>query len=89
MIIRQALIRHGRRIATRQRLPPVRSFASEVDIESIEASLDSSLKETHSIESLLQNESSDVVPRIDNATHTTPDYNNDQVAQNFHSLKRQ
>ncbi len=79
----------GRRIATRPRLPWIRSFASEVDIEAIEASLDRSLKETHSIESLLQNESSDVVPQIDNDTHTTPDYNNDEVAEAFRSLKRQ
>ncbi|KAL8858417.1 MAG: hypothetical protein Q9178_005098 [Gyalolechia marmorata] len=89
MIIRQAIIRHGRRIAIQPRLPWIRSFASEVDIEAIEASLDRSLKETHSIESLLQNESSDVVPQIDNDTHTTPDYNNDEVAEAFRSLKRQ
>ncbi|KAI4269388.1 MAG: hypothetical protein L6R38_007490, partial [Xanthoria sp. 2 TBL-2021] len=89
MIIRQAIIRHGRKIATRPRLQCIRSFASEVDIESIEASLDRSLKETHSIESLLQNESSDVVPQIDNQTHTTPNYNNDRVAEDFRSIKRQ
>ncbi|KAL8897284.1 MAG: hypothetical protein Q9192_002655 [Flavoplaca navasiana] len=89
MIIRQAIIRHGKRIATRPRLPAIRSFASEVDIESIEASLDRSLKETHSIESLLQNESSDSVPQIDNESHTTPEYNFDQVAENYRSIKRQ
>ncbi|KAL8883436.1 MAG: hypothetical protein Q9215_008230, partial [Flavoplaca cf. flavocitrina] len=83
MIIRQAIIRHGRRIATRPRLPAIRSFASEVDIESIEASLDRSLKETHSIKSLLQNESSDTVPQIDNESHTTPEYKYDQVAENY------
>ncbi|CAL8577967.1 hypothetical protein XPA_003773 [Xanthoria parietina] len=89
MIIRQTIIRHGWRIATPRRLPCIRSFASEVDIEAIEASLDRSLKETHSIESLLQNESSEPVPPIEDTTHTTFDYRKDQVAEDFDSIRRQ
>ncbi|KAL8710471.1 MAG: hypothetical protein Q9220_004903 [cf. Caloplaca sp. 1 TL-2023] len=89
MIIRQALLRHGRRIAAKPPRLWTRPFASEVDIQGIEASLDRSLKETHSIESLLQNETSDPIPRIDSETHTTPSTSNEQVALGYESIKRQ
>ncbi|KAL8923278.1 MAG: hypothetical protein Q9208_004678 [Pyrenodesmia sp. 3 TL-2023] len=90
MIIRQALARQGRRIASRPAHPWRRSFASTFDIEGIESSLDSSLKETHSIESLLQNETSSLVPHIENTTHATPSISsNRQVAASYRSLRRQ
>ncbi|KAL8931661.1 MAG: hypothetical protein Q9211_006808 [Gyalolechia sp. 1 TL-2023] len=81
MIIRQVVIRQGRRVASRPPPPRLvhRCFASAIntDIESIEASLDNSLKETHSIESLLQNESSAIIPRAltsNLGTSLTPHY---------------
>ncbi|KAL8677201.1 MAG: hypothetical protein Q9186_006343 [Xanthomendoza sp. 1 TL-2023] len=89
MIIRQTIIRHGRRIATRPPRLWLRSYANEADIDGIEASLNRSLKETHSIESHLQNESSEPVPQIDNESHTTPNNSNDEVAESYGSLKRQ
>ncbi|KAL9595038.1 MAG: hypothetical protein Q9179_005138 [Wetmoreana sp. 5 TL-2023] len=90
MIIRQAIVRHGRRIAARPPPPSIRSFASSVDVDAIEASLDRSLKETHSIETLLQNETTEPIPSIDNTTHTTPNQaSNRQVAESYHAIKRQ
>ncbi|KAL8725392.1 MAG: hypothetical protein Q9181_006434 [Wetmoreana brouardii] len=90
MIIRQAIFRHGRRIAARPPRPFIRSYASSVDVDAIEASLDRSLKETHSIETLLQNETTEPIPPIDNTTHTTPNQtSNHQVAETYHALQRQ
>ncbi|KAL9595671.1 MAG: hypothetical protein Q9219_006304 [cf. Caloplaca sp. 3 TL-2023] len=89
MIIRQSFVRHGRRIVSN---PLLRSFASTVegDIERAEASLDNSLKETHSVESMLQNESSDIVPQIDNTTHSTQSTPPaSQVAESYYSIQRQ
>ncbi|KAL9001088.1 MAG: hypothetical protein Q9188_005522 [Gyalolechia gomerana] len=91
MIVRQAVFRQGRRAASRSPRLVHRPFASAIntDIEGIEASLDSSLKETHSIESLLQNESTDNVPKIDDETHATPSTSNSEVAESYRSLQRQ
>ncbi|KAL8823893.1 MAG: hypothetical protein Q9170_008296 [Blastenia crenularia] len=88
MIIRQAIARQGRKITS---VPLHRCFASTIDdsIQSIESSLSNSLKETHSIESLVQNGTSSPVPRIDAKTHTTPRDNYWQVAQGFSSIRRQ
>ncbi|KAL8685426.1 MAG: hypothetical protein Q9218_007769, partial [Villophora microphyllina] len=91
MIIRQAITRHGRRLATRSPYSFPRSFASTTDIDAIEASLNRSLKETHSIESLLQNETAEAISPIDNETHGTPQtYNQtDQIADSYAAMQRQ
>ncbi|KAL8740705.1 MAG: hypothetical protein Q9190_006625 [Brigantiaea leucoxantha] len=87
MIIRQAILRHGRRVA-----PPLarswkRNAASEAD--SISASLDRSLMETHSIETLLQSQTDKSIPPIDNTTHSTTDFHSDQAVQDYHTIKHQ
>ncbi|KAL8867818.1 MAG: hypothetical protein Q9174_005412 [Haloplaca sp. 1 TL-2023] len=89
MIIRQAVLRHGRRIASKPTRQFLRPFASEID--AIEASLNRSLKETHSIETLVQNKTPNPVPQISNTTHRTPtsQTSNQQVAETYHAMKRQ
>lgn len=67
----------GRRIATTPTRSWTRSLATEVDIESIESSLDNSLRETKSIEQEVQYRTEELVPQIDDQTHSThilPDY---------------
>ncbi|MCJ1373006.1 37S ribosomal protein, mitochondrial [Loxospora ochrophaea] len=87
MILRKAIIRQSRRLALHSTKPWTRSFASEVD--GIETSLDHSLDETHSIESLLQNQTSREIPRINNATHGTTKLLSDSVVYDYLSLEHQ
>lgn len=54
-----------------------RCFASE--ISGVEASLANSLKETHSIESTLQQHTLTPIARIDDESHRTVDYDSDSV----------
>lgn len=90
MIIRQLLLRQGRRTLTAQ---PVRSFqrflSSEVD--SIEASLQNSPKETHSIEAYINSASSSPVSPIDSDTHATAETDpvSDSVAKHYQIYKQQ
>ncbi|KAA6408855.1 MAG: ribosomal S2 [Lasallia pustulata] len=86
MIIRQLISRQGRRFATTPIRTWTRTLASEVD--AIEASLENSLKETHSIEALLQNETTKYIAPIDDETHGPIDYDVDSVAFNYHEMKR-
>ena len=76
----------GRRFATTPIRTWTRTLASEVD--AIEASLKNSLKETHSIEALVQNETSEYIAPIDDETHAPIDYDADSVAHNYHEMKR-
>ena len=76
----------GRRFATTPVRTWTRTLASEVD--AIEASLQNSLKETHSIEALIQKESSEYIAPIDDETHAPVDYDADSVAYNYHEMKR-
>ena len=75
----------GRRLGSAPIKLCIRSYASEVD--AIQASLDNSLKETHSIESLLERETTDFVPHIDDKTHATFDLESDSVARRHHVIK--
>lgn len=76
----------GRRFATTPFRTWTRSLASEVD--AIEASLQNSLKETHSIEALIQNETTGYIAPIDDDTHAPVDYDVDSVSYNYHEQKR-
>lgn len=87
MILRHILRRQGGRLGSAPAKLCIRSFASEVD--AIEASLDNSLKETHSIESLLEKKTSDFVPHIDDKTHATFDLESDSVVQRHRIIKHQ
>ena len=64
-----------------------RSLATEVD--ALEASVENSLKETHSIESLIQNHTSNPIPRIDQRTHRTFDYKTDETVRRHLVVKHQ
>ena len=64
-----------------------RYLATEVD--TLEASLENSLKETHSIESLIQNITSSLVPRVNDKIHRTFDYNTDATVRRHLALKHQ
>ena len=68
----------GRYLQLKPFKPRARCFASAVD--NIEASLQNQLKETHSIESLIQKESSEAVPQINDQRHTTVDPLNEKIA---------
>ena len=64
-----------------------RSFATEID--TLEASIENSLKETHSIESLLQQGNTEYLPKIDDETHRTFNLNHDATVQKFDAIKHQ
>ncbi|KAI4204289.1 MAG: hypothetical protein LQ350_001269 [Teloschistes chrysophthalmus] len=92
MIVRQAIIRHGRRLATPSLPPLSRPFASTTDdISNIQTSLDRSLQQTHSLEALMQNMTAEPIPPIDNETHATPPAYTEyqQVADSYSALQRQ
>lgn len=55
----------------------MRCLASATEID---ASLQNHLKETHSIESLIQRESSKIVPQINDQTHTTTNPLSEKIA---------
>lgn len=64
----------GRRIAIPFSRSWTRPLATEVDIasiESIESSLDNSLRETKSIEQEIEYKTGESVPQIDSSTHST------------------
>lgn len=88
MIVRKAFIRQGRRIATIPARPWTRCLATEVDLESIESSLDNSLRETKSIESEIQKQTDQLVPQIDSQTHTSLNLLKDGTAQEYNKLQR-
>lgn len=80
----------GRRIATKPTRSWTRSLATEVDIDtlpsstdSIEASLENSLRETKSIESQIENETVQYVPQIDNRSHAAQNLLEDGTAERF------
>lgn len=77
----------GRRATSFPAKPWSRCLATAVD--TIEASLENSLKETHSIESMLQGQSQFPVPRIRDSTHSTIDYAERAVRKTYHSIRRQ
>lgn len=85
-IVLLTIARVGRALATTPIRTWTRSLASEVD--AIEASLQNSLKETHSIEALIQNETSEYIAPIDDETHAPVDYDPDSVSYNYHETKR-
>jgi len=87
MIIRQSILRQGRRVVTRPARSWTRALASEVD--SIESSVHNSLKKIHSIESLIQNETSTPIAPIDDETGAAVDFESDEVTRNYQALKRQ
>ena len=64
-----------------------RSFATEID--TLEASVENSLKETHSIEALLQRESTEYVPKINNETHQTFNLDSDASVRRYNAIKHQ
>ena len=78
----------GRRIATIPARPWTRCLATEVDLESIESSLDNSLKETKSIESEIQKQTNKLVPQIDSETHASVNPLKDGTAQEYKKLQR-
>ena len=78
----------GCRIATIPARPWTRCLASEVDIESIESSLDNALKETKSIESEIQKYTDKLVPQIDNETHASINLRTDGTARGYNKLQR-
>ncbi|MCJ1285786.1 37S ribosomal protein, mitochondrial [Xylographa opegraphella] len=87
MIIRRSLLKQGwllHRISPRSWS---RSLATEVD--TIEASVENSLKETHSIESLIQDHTSNPVPRIDHRTHRTFDPKINETVRKHLVIKHQ
>lgn len=75
------------RNATPRSWSKFRSFVTEID--ALETSVENSLKETHSIESSLQKHTTDPVPRVDNKTHRTFDYNSDATVQKHLAIKHQ
>ena len=64
-----------------------RSLATEVD--TVEASVENSLKETHSIESLIQDHTTNPVPQINRRTHRTFDYKTDETVRRHLVIKHQ
>lgn len=112
MIIRKAFIRQGvythndlrasfngfsgRRLVTTPTKSWTRSLATQIDLESversinsIESSLEHSLRETKSIESDVQNDAATVVPQINNHTHSTQNLLKDGTAQAYQHFRRQ
>ena len=80
----------GRRVAINTTRPWTRSLATEVDInsspaavDSIEASLDNSLRETKSIESQVEDETVQYVPQIDNRSHAAQNLLKDGTAEKY------
>ncbi|KAL9131020.1 MAG: hypothetical protein Q9175_006877 [Cornicularia normoerica] len=80
----------GRQIVTTSTRSWARSLATEVDVDtlqsstdSIEASLENSLRETKSIESEVENETVQYVPQIDARSHTAQNLLEDGTAQRF------
>ena len=73
----------GRRIATAPAKSWTRPLATEVDVDSIENSVDNSLRETKSIESQIQKETVKLVPQIDARTHSTLNLLNDGTAERY------
>ncbi|KAL6721009.1 hypothetical protein ACLMJK_000109 [Lecanora helva] len=88
MIIRSAIRRHSHRIPTLPQLSWTRSLATEVDTETIEQSLDNSLRETHSIESQIQEKTIQIVPQIDARTHATQSLEQDGTAETYQQHRR-
>ena len=78
----------GHRIATSPPRQWTRCLATEVDLESIESSLDNSLKETKSIESEIQKQTNKLVPQIDSETHASLNLLKDGTAQEYTQLQR-
>ena len=78
----------GCRIATTPARSWTRRLATEVDVESIESSLDNALKETKSIESEIQKHTDRLVPQIDNETHASVNLREDGTAQGYNMLQR-
>ena len=78
----------GCRIATIPARQWTRCLATEVDLESIESSLDNSLKETKSIESEIQKQTDQLVPQIDSQTHASLNLLKDGTAQEYNKLQR-
>ena len=78
----------GRRIATTTTRSWTRSLATEVDVDtlqsstdSIEASLENSLRETKSLESEVEKETVQYVPQIDNRSHAAQNLLEDGTAK--------
>lgn len=78
----------GRRIATTPTRSWTRSLATEVDVDtlqsstdSIEASLENSLRETKSLESEVEKETVQYVPQIDNRSHAAQNLLEDGTAK--------
>ncbi|MCJ1414535.1 37S ribosomal protein, mitochondrial [Xylographa parallela] len=63
------------------------SLTTEVD--TLEASVENSLKETHSIESLIQDHTLSPIPRINDKTHRTFDYKKDETVRKHLVIKHQ
>ncbi|MCJ1398686.1 37S ribosomal protein, mitochondrial [Xylographa trunciseda] len=87
MIIRRFSVRQGRLLQRGSPRSWSRSLATEVD--TLEASVENSLKETHSIESLIQDHTSIPIPRIDDSTHRTFDYKTDATVRKHVAIKHQ
>ncbi|KAF2400097.1 ribosomal protein S2 [Trichodelitschia bisporula] len=85
MIIRQLALRQGRRSLAPQWRSARRWMSSEVD--SISSSMQNSLNETHSIESMLNSLPGERVQPIDDETHQTADTEN--IGTVFAEFKRQ
>lgn len=81
-------VSQGRRTATTPARSWTRCLATEVDIKSIESSLDNALKETKSIESEIQKHTDKLVPQIDNETHASVNLREDGTAQGYNKLQR-
>ena len=80
----------GRRVTIGPTRSWTRSLATEADIDtiqsttdSIEASLDNSLRETKSIESEIEDETVQYVPQIDSRTHTAQNLRKDGTAKRY------
>ncbi|KAK5142998.1 hypothetical protein LTR04_002040 [Oleoguttula sp. CCFEE 6159] len=86
MIVRSLVLRQGRRALAK---PPARTWkrllASQAD--SIEASLQNSLKETHSIEAVINSQALHPVQPIDDVSHATAETRS--VAEDYSTFKRQ
>ncbi|MCJ1394737.1 37S ribosomal protein, mitochondrial [Xylographa bjoerkii] len=87
MIIRRSLLRQGRLIQRGFPISRSRSLATEVD--TVEASVENSLKETHSIESLIQDHTTNAIPRIDDRTHRRFDYKTEATVRKHLAVKHQ
>ncbi|KAL9128361.1 MAG: hypothetical protein Q9217_002940 [Psora testacea] len=96
MILRRVAIRHARRFIA----PPAniwtRFFATEIDVQSlqdtvdgIETELNSSVRETRSIESQAQNHQIQYVPQIDVRTLATQNLRKDGTATAYQHHRRQ